>query len=68
MNLGAVLALLKLAQDTGITEPSTKKIWTPPPTPKKITISIGTTPLILPVGFELVGPSTIGLTRPEGLT
>jgi hypothetical protein len=63
MNLGAVLPLFKLAQDLGITEP-TKTIS---PIARKITISIGKTPLILPVGFELVGPSIIGLTRPKGL-
>ena len=65
MNLGAVLPLFKLAQDLGITEPS-KKI-TISPIAKKITISIGKTPLILPVGFELVGPSIIGMRRPKGL-
>jgi len=56
MNLGAIIALLKLAQDVGITEP----------TARKITISIGKTPLIFPKGFELVGPSRLGL-RPKGL-
>jgi len=59
MNLGAIIAMLKLAQDSGITEPMK-------PIAKKITISIGTTPLILPEGFELVGPSRLGL-RPKGL-
>jgi len=58
MNLGALLALLKLVQDTGLTK--TK------PIARKITISIGKTPLILPEGFELVGPSRLGL-RPPGL-
>jgi len=61
MNLGAIIALLKLAQDIGITEPSK-------PTARKLTISIGKTPLIVPVGFE---PFTkeigqVGL-RPKGL-
>jgi len=58
MNLGALLTLFKLAQDIGITEVK--------PIAKKITISIGKTPLILPEGFELVGPSRLGL-RPPGL-
>ena len=59
MNLGALLALLKLVQDTGL-------IAKTKPIAKKITISIGTTPLLLPEGFELVGPSRLGL-RPKGL-
>jgi len=59
MNLGAVLALLKLAQDAGVTQPAK-------PIAKKITISIGQTPLLLPKGFVLVGPSVLGL-RPKGL-
>jgi len=59
MNLGALLTLFKLAQDAGITEPVK-------PIARKITISIGKTPLILPEGFELVGPSRLGL-RPPGL-
>jgi len=59
MNLGAIIALLKLAQDSGITG-ITK------PIAKKITISIGQTPLLLPKGFVLVGPSVLGL-RPPGL-
>jgi len=57
MNLGALLALLKLVQDTGLTK--TK------PIARKITIPIGKT-LLLPEGFELVGPSRLGL-RPPGL-
>jgi len=59
MNLGAIIALLKLVQDAGITE-ETK------PIARKITIPIGQTPLLLPEGFELVGPSVLGL-RPKGL-
>ena len=58
MNLGALLALLKLAQDAGVTQPAK-------PIARKITIPIGET-LLLPVGFELVGPSRLGL-RPPGL-
>jgi hypothetical protein len=60
MNLGVLIpvALIawKLAQDI---EPSK-------PIARKIAISIGKTPLILPEGFELVGPSRLGL-RPKGL-
>jgi len=59
MNIGALLTLFKLVQDAGITGP-------PKPIARKITISIGKTPLILPEGFELVGPSRLGL-RPKGL-
>jgi len=58
MNLGALLALLKLVQDTGL-------IAKTKPIARKITIPIGET-LLLPVGFELVGPSRLGL-RPPGL-
>jgi len=79
MNLGALIGFLKLAQDTGFTPGYRAErpdfIWGPKkatvsvikPTAKKITISIGQTPLIVPVGFELVGPSIIGLRRPKGL-
>jgi len=67
MNLGAVIALLKLAQDSGITKPSTILIGQTKPIAKKITISIGQTPLLLPEGFVLVGPSRPGLIRPKGL-
>jgi len=61
MNLGAVLALIKLAQDAGITEPLK-------PIARKLTISIGKTPLIVPVGFEPVTKELgrVGL-RPKGL-
>ena len=60
MNLGAIIALLKLAQDAEITKPEK-------PTAKKITISVGQTPLIVPVGFKFVGPSIPWTTRPKGL-
>ena len=56
MNLGALLALLKLVQDTGL-------IAKTKPIARKITIPIGET-LLLPVGFELVGPSRLGLRPP----
>jgi len=60
MNLGLLIPLAvfawKLAQDI---EPLK-------PIARKITIPIGKTPLILPEGFELVGPSRLGL-RPKGL-
>jgi len=80
MNLGALIPLLILSKDVlrergpsfeafGRTfGPKTPSISTVKPTAKKITISIGQTPLILPVGFELVGPSIIGMRRPKGLT
>jgi len=57
MNLGPVLALFKLAMDAEVTAK---------PIARKIAISIGKTPLILPEDFELVGPSRLGL-RPKGL-
>ena len=73
MNLGAIIALLKLAKDIEIGTPKFVRTFGPrpktvstEPTAKKITISIGKTPLILPEGFELVGPSRLGL-RPKGL-
>ena len=56
MNLGALLALFKLAQDAGITEPSK-------PIARKITFGIPT------LTYEQTldgGPSRLGL-RPKGL-
>jgi len=75
MNLGALIPLLIFSQDvvregrspSEIFGRKTPSISTVKPTAKKITISIGQTPLILPVGFELVGPSIIGMRRPKGL-
>ena len=61
MNLGALLALLKLVQDTGLTGP-------PKPTPKKITISV--VPLTyeqykdIPTGEKKLGRPGL---RPKGL-
>jgi len=74
MNLGALIPLLIFSKDVidskrpslffGRKPPS---ISTVKPTARKITIPIGETPLILPEGFELVGPSIIGMRRPKGL-
>jgi len=74
MNLGALIPLLIFSKDVFDTNrPSLfcgrkpPSVSTVKPTAKKITISIGKTPLILPEGFELVGPSIIGMRRPKGL-
>ena len=56
MNLGALLALLKLVEDTGLTK--TK------PTPRKITLPVAT--LTYEQALEIGGPSRLGL-RPPGL-
>jgi len=73
MNLGALIPLLIFSKDVIDTKrPSLffgrkpPSVSTVKPTAKKIAISIGKTPLILPEGFELVGPSRLGL-RPKGL-
>lgn len=57
MNLGALLALFKLAQDAGITEPVK-------PIARKITLPIPT--LTYEQALEIGGPSRLGL-RPKGL-
>jgi len=73
MNLGALIPLLIFSKDVIGKRPSLffgrkpPSVSTVKPTAKKITISIGKTPLILPEGFELVGPSIIGMRRPKGL-
>jgi len=74
MNLGAVIALFKLAQDSGLTprpeRPSffrrdkvTPKVVTYV-TPKKITLPI---PILTYEQTLDGGPSIIGLRRPKGL-
>ena len=57
MNVGAIIALLKLAQDAGITEAMK-------PIARKITLPV---PLLTyEQGLEIGGPSRLGL-RPKGL-
>ena len=75
MNFGELIPLLIFSKDVIDTKRPRRlffgrkppSISTVKPTARKITIPIGKTPLILPEGFELVGPSIIGMRRPKGL-
>jgi len=63
--LAELILIAELLERSGGVSPAAQQPK-PKPIAKKITISIGTTPLLLPEGFELVGPSRLGL-RPKGL-